>query len=134
MKLHSVFLRKGCTLPERLDPLREPFGENWMLVEEITSAVFDTMIRQAGWHFMWMQGSSSRRGFGLTQKLATDRALARALKGVKRRFNAAELDSVQIAAYFGFQIANVTVQPRQIQQHTSLDIVDERRPLAVSAR
>ncbi len=66
MKRHSVFLRKGCVLPGRLDPLREPFGDNWMLVEEITASIFDTMIRQAGWHSMWMPGSCSRRGFGLT--------------------------------------------------------------------
>ncbi len=117
-----------------MDPLREPLGDNWTLVEEITSRVFDTMIRHAGWHFMWMQGSSSRRGFGLTQELATHRALMRALKGVRRRFNAAELDSVRITKYLGFQIANVTVQPRQIQQHTSLDIVDEKAQLAPSAR
>lgn len=134
MKLHSVFLRKGCILPDRLDPLREPVGDSWTLVEEITAPVFDTMIRQAGWHFMWMQGSCSRRGFGITQEEATHRALVRALKGLTRRFNAAELDSVQVTKYPGFQIANVTIQPRQIQQHTSLDVVDERHPQAISAR
>jgi len=117
-----------------LDPLREPFGDEWTLVEEITAPVFDTMIRQAGWHFMWMQGSCSRRGFGLTRQEATHRALARALKGLTRRFNAAELDSVRVTKWLGFHIANLTLQPRQIQQHTSLDIADERHPRAVSAR
>lgn len=134
MKLHSVFLRRECILPDRLDLFREPFGDDWTLIEEITAPVFDTMIRQAGWHFMWMQGSCSRRGLGSTQEEATHRALVRALKGLTRRFNAAKLDSVQITKYPGFQIANVTMQPRQIQQHTSLDIVDERHPRAVSAR
>lgn len=134
MKLHSVFLRSGCILPDRLDPLREPLGGEWTLVEEITAPVFDTMIRQAGWHFMWMQGSCSRRGFGLTEEEAKHRALARALKGITRLFNAAELDSVRVTKCSGFHIANVTLQPRQIQQHTSLDIADERHPLSVSAR
>ena len=133
MKPHSVFLRKGCILSDRLNPLREHFGDNWTLVEEITAPVFDTMIRQAGWHFMWMQGCS-RRGLGLTPEEATQRALARALKGVARRFNAAELDSVQVTKYPGFHVAKVTLQPRHIQQHTSLDIADERHPQAVPAR
>jgi hypothetical protein len=114
VKPHSVFLRKGCILSDRFNPLREPCGDNWTLVEEITAPVFDTMIRQAGWHFMWMQ--------------------ARALKGVARRFNAAELDSVQVTKYPGFHVAKVTLQPRHIQQHTSLDIADERHAQAVPAR
>ena len=37
---HSVFLRNQCVLPDRLDPLREPCGEHWTLVEEITALDF----------------------------------------------------------------------------------------------
>jgi hypothetical protein len=76
VRRHSVLLGKECILPDRLDPVRAPFGDNWMLVEQIGAAVFDTMIRQAGWHLIRMQGSCSRRGFGLTQEDATRRALA----------------------------------------------------------
>lgn len=133
MKLHSVFLRNGCILPDRLDPNRQPIGEAWNLVDEIPAPVFDTMIRQAGWHFMWLQGACSRRGFGIAREVAIRRALLRALKGIPKRFNAAELDSVQISQYPGFQIANVTVQPIQIQQHASLGIAAEQHPLPVPA-
>ena len=49
---HTVFLRNKCELPQPLDPLTEPVGEHWSRVEEITAPVFDTMIRQKGWHFM----------------------------------------------------------------------------------
>src|SRR6185437_8092260 len=122
VKLHSVFLRNGCILPDRLDPCRQPIGEEWSVVEEIPALVFDTMIRQAGWHFMWLQGPCSRFGFGLTQDAATRRALVRALKGLSKRFNAAELDSVRVTQYPGFQIANVTVRTIQIQQEASLSI------------
>jgi hypothetical protein len=134
VKLHSVFLRKGCILPKRLDPLREPVGDDWMRVEEIPASIFDTMIRQAGWHFMWILRPSARRGFGITQDAATGRALIRALRGVATRFNAAELDSIRVAKYPGFYIANVTLQSRQIQEHTSLDHVDERRPPMLAVR
>lgn len=134
MKLHSVFLRNGCILPDRLDPLRESFGRNWMLVNEITASIFDTMIRQAGWHFIWMSGSCSRRGFGRTREEAIDRALVRALGAVNKQCNAAEFDSVQVAKYPGFRVANVTVQRHRIQQSTVLDIADKMYPQARPAR
>ncbi len=131
VKPHSVFLRKECVLPERLDPLREPVGEDWTLVEEITAPIFDTMIRRMGWHFLSMHHPHSRRGFGLTQEDAAERALTGALKGVEERFNAAELVSVQAVRYLGLQIANVTLQPRQIQQYTSFENAVEWQRLAV---
>ena len=134
MKPHSVFLRKDCTLPERLDPLTEPVGENWTLVEEITSPVFDTMIRQMGWHFMWVDRACSRMSFGTTEEGAVQRALARALAGVARRFNAAELVSVQMNRRLGLHTAIVTVQPRLIQQHSWLDFAGEAHPQTVPAR
>lgn len=134
MKLHSVFLRKGSILPDGLAPHREPLGEEWTLVEDLPAPAFDRMIRKAGWHFMWMQGSCSRRGFGRTRDDAGDHALERALSGIARRFNAAELDSVLVAKYPGFHVANVTLQPRQIQQHALLDPFDETHPRTGAAR
>jgi hypothetical protein len=134
VKRHSVLLRKGCVLPDRLDPLREPFGDGWMLVEEITAPVFDTMIRQAGWHSIWMPGSCTRRGFGLTPENATHRALARALNAVPHQFNAAELDVVQVSNYPGFCVVNVTVHPREVQQSTSAELVQQGRSQSVRSR
>lgn len=116
MKPHSVFLRKGCVLPSRLDPVRIPFGDNWKLVEETTAPIFDAMIRQAGWHSIWMPGSCVRRGFGLTPENATDRALTRALNAVPRQFNAAELNSIFVARYPGFWVASVTLHSREVMQ------------------
>jgi len=117
--LHSIFLRSGCVLPERVEPLRVPFSDNWARVEKIEAPIFDTMIRQARWHFMTL-GSCSRRGCGLTEAKATQQALARALEAVTRRFNAAEFESLRIARYPGFYIATVTMQARHVQQNASL--------------
>jgi hypothetical protein len=122
MKPHSVFLRSNCILPSYLDPRREPFGSSWTHVQELTAPVFDTMIRQAGWHYICVDGARSRRGLAVTRDDATDRALARALGLVTSECNAAELDFVQVTKYLGFHVARVTIQPRQIQQHTSLGI------------
>lgn len=121
MRPHAVFLRESCILPFRLDPHRELIGNGWAVVEDIASPVFDTMIRQAGWHFMWIHGASVRRGFGKTQQSASGKALTRALNRVASRCNAAELDTVRNARWLGFHMVTITVQPRQIQQRTSLD-------------
>jgi hypothetical protein len=133
VKPHSVFLRKDCILPDRLDPSRQPIGEEWSVVEEIPALVFDTMVRRAGWRFMWLQGACSRRGIGLTEEAAISRALFRALRGVSKRFNAAELDSIEMTRYPGFQIATVTVQTIQIQRYASLNIAAGGRPHSVPA-
>lgn len=121
-------------MPDRLDPLRSPLGDHWTRVEEILEPVFDTMVRQAGWHFIWVLSPCSRRGLGATPEAATGQALTRALRGVANRFNAAELDSFCVAKYPGFFIATVTLQSRQIQENTSLDYVDERVPRVAAAR
>ena len=134
MKPHSIFLRKDCVLPEPLDPLTEPVGENWMRVEEIAATVFDTMIRQKGWHFMQVDRPRKRKGMGLTENSAAKRALARALNRVGKRFNAAELIDVQATKYPGFYVASVTLQPRQIQQYTWLEIAGDWHQLAVPVR
>jgi hypothetical protein len=112
----------------------QPVGADWSVVEEIPALVFDTMIRQAGWHFMWLQDACSRRGIGLTEEAAIRRALSRALKGVSKQFNAAELDFLQITEYPGFQIANVRIQTLQIQRHASLNMAAGQSPLPVPAR
>jgi hypothetical protein len=130
---HSIFLRSGCTLPDRVDPLGKPFCDDWAQVETVEASDLDVMIRRAGWHFMWVRRSCSRRGYGLTEQSATQRALARALRGIARRFNAAEFDSLRIMRFPGSYIANVTMKARQIQQNTSLDIVDESHALATPA-
>jgi len=134
LKPHSVFLRKDCILPERLDPLTAPVGENWTLVEGIDAPALDTMIRHQGWHFMWVDRPCSRKGFGTTEAGAVQRALTHALRAVANRFNAAELVSLQVNRSLGLNMAMVTVQPRQIQQHSWLEVAGEAQPLAVPAR
>ena len=134
MKLHSILLRDECSLPDRLDPLRNSVCDNWTIVEEIPAIVFDTMVRQAGWHFIWLRGASSRRGLGATEGEATRGALIRALRGIPKRFNAAELDTIQVGKYLGIYLVKITVQPRHIQQRSSLEPVNGKDPLAVATR
>jgi hypothetical protein len=131
---HSVFLRKGCILPERLAPVRHPVSENWSLVAEIAAPVLDTLIRQTGWHFLCVLRPFCRKGIGRTEEDATQRALAAALRHLARQYNAAELVSVQSSRYPGFYVAAVVLQPRQIQQFTSLEIAADWQRMIVPTR
>jgi hypothetical protein len=45
----------------------------------------------------------------------------RTLPAVRGRFNAAELDSVQVTSFAGLHFARVTVNARQIQRQASLN-------------
>ena len=117
-----MFLRDTCALPDRFALSQEQFCEKWMVVEGLTAKALDTKIRGAGWHFMWMVGSSSRRGFGWTAEEAEQQALERALRKQSEQYNASELDSVVIKKYPGFFMAKVILHPRLIQQLTSLDM------------
>ena len=125
MKQHSIFLRTGCLLPGGLDLMQHKFDNTWSSTGDTTASALDLKIRNAGWHFIWLVGTYSRYGFGRTAKTAISKATALALNEVKARFNAAELGSVSVATYPGFRIARVTIHTRQIQQQSSLGLVDE---------
>jgi len=126
MKLHSVFLRNACILPDRFDLRQEPFCENWMLADGALSPDLDVKIRSRGWHFVWLEGAIAGWGLGRSEEGAMAKALVNALKRVNGRFNAAELDLIHILKCPGFQLANVTLSARQIQKQTSLDCLEEK--------
>lgn len=124
MKLHAIFLREGCTLPDRFALQQEWFCQDWMLVEGLAAVTLDAKIRSAGWHFVWILGPNARRGCGRTREGAIHRALERALKLTARQFNASELDSFLVKKYPGFYMAKVILHPRRIQRQTLLDIAN----------
>jgi len=115
MNINSVFLRNECVLPSQLDLLQEPFCNGWTEAIGTVASELDAAIRGAGWHFMWTVDSQASQALGRTAETAIHRALARALPVVKRRFNAAELDSIHVTNFPGFRLARVSVQARQIQ-------------------
>ena len=121
MKINTIFLRDGCILPSQFTLRREPFSKGWAEAMETVATELDTRIRGVGWHFMWLSDSYSSQALGRTAETAIHRALVRTLPAVRGRFNAAELDSVQVRNFAGFHIARVTVTARQIQRRASLN-------------
>jgi hypothetical protein len=125
VKPHAIFLRTGCTLPDGLALRQEQFCGTWTSVEDTMPFVLDAKVRSLGWHFMWLEDAYSRFGIGLTATSAIHNAITRALDRVKSRFNTAELNSVKISKYPGFQLAKITLHARHIQQAASLGLIDE---------
>jgi hypothetical protein len=121
VKINMIFLRDGCILPSQLTLPQEPFSKGWAEAIGTVATELDTRIRSVGWHFMWLADSYSSQAFGRTAEAAIHRALARTLPAVRARFNAAELDSVDVRSFAGFHLARVTVNARQIQRQASLN-------------
>lgn len=121
MRINTIFLRNDCILPGQFDLLQEPFSKGWAKAMEIVASEMDTGVRSFGWHFMWLTDSYSSRALGRTAETAIRRALAQTLSAVRARFNAAELNSVQVSSFAGLHFARVTVNARQIQRHASLN-------------
>jgi hypothetical protein len=125
VKPPTIFLRVGCVLPGGLQLKQKAFGNEWMSVQNAAPAQLDLAVREAGWHFMWIEPACSRLGCGRTDESAGNRAIARALAQTKARFNAAELGVLRVSRYLGFRIAKATLHARQIQERASLGLIDE---------
>ena len=119
--MHSVFLRHNCALPDSVDIRRHAFVKRWSQVEGLSSPDLDVIIRHAGGHYIWLTGDNSCRSWSRTSEVAIDKVLTRALTAVPHDCNAAEIDSIKMATFAGFWIANVTLQGRRIQQSTFLE-------------
>jgi hypothetical protein len=121
----AIFLRVGCVLPNGLHLKQSPFNAAWTTVENAAPAQLDLAVRDAGWHFMWIESACSRFGCGGTDKAAITRAITHSLANAPGRFNAAELGSVRVSRYFGIHVAKATLHARHIQQNPSLGSIEE---------
>lgn len=125
MNLPAIFLRTGTVLPDNVDFVQTSFSEGWMSVGTTTVNSMDREIRQAGWHFVWLVESGAGMAAGRSEEAACKHAAVLALKRISARFNGAELGHIRVTRYPGFYVAKVTLHTRQIQQQTSLGLVDE---------
>lgn len=121
----AIFFRVGSLLPQALHLKQKRFGKRWMVAEDAAPAQLDRAVRNAGWHFLWIDSACSRRGYGRTDEAAAYHAIARALSHTEARFNAAELGSVRVSRYLGLRIAKATLHTRHIQQNDWLSRIDE---------
>jgi len=125
VSLPAIFLRNDTVLPDNVDFAQTSFCEGWMTVGATTVNTMDRVIRRAGWHFVCLVESAAGIAAGLSEETASNNAAVLALHRISARFNTAELGHVRVTRYPGFCVAKVTLRTRQIQQQTSLGLVDE---------
>jgi hypothetical protein len=129
-----VLTRVTAELPNDLRIETETFQEGWSFVRSGDVHRLDKAIRGCGWHFVWIAEPSQRGGVGQTEQAAIASALKLALRRVSPKFNAANIDSIEITRYPWFFIAKVKLYPYQIQESAVIQIVDRAMPLPSISR
>jgi hypothetical protein len=108
----------------------EEFREGWNFVRSGGARRLDREIRRCGWQFIRIAEGSIRSGVGQTSQEAITGALKRALRCLSKRFNAAEVEHIELMMYPWFFLARVTVYSYHIQQSAVLSVSDEVVPLS----
>jgi|SRR5579862_453118 len=129
----TMLLRGRVDLPDNLSLVTEEFQEGWSFVQSGDTHWLDKEIRRRGWHFMWIGEGSIRGGVGQTSQEAIAGALKLALRRVSERFNAAEVESIELKKYPWFVLAKVKVYPYQIQQEAVLTSLDPIVPMGIAS-
>jgi hypothetical protein len=127
----TMLLRERVQLPDDLKLVTEEFRECWNFVRSGDVHWLDKQIRMRGWHFMWIAEGLPRSGVGRTSQEAIANALKLALRRVSERFDAAEVEHIELKKYPWFFLAKVRVYPYQIQQSAVLSVSDEALPMSM---
>jgi hypothetical protein len=120
----TMLLRRRIELPDNLELVTEEFQEGWSFVQSGDTHWLDKEVRARGWHFMWIGEGSRRGGVGQTSQEAIAGALKLALRRVSERFNAAQIESIEVKKYPWFVLAKVKVYPYQIQPSSVMSASD----------
>jgi|SRR5271170_5652679 len=121
----TMLLRGPVEMPDNLNLVTEEFREGWNIVVSGDGRWMDKEIRARGWHFIWIAEGMLRSGVGKTSQEAIAGALKLALRRVSERFNAAEVEYIELKKYPWFVLARVRVYPYQIQQGALLSASNE---------
>ncbi|MGA7313680.1 MAG: hypothetical protein WBX22_06865 [Silvibacterium sp.] len=125
----TMLLRGHVELPDSLNLVTEHFQEGWSFVQSGDNHWLDQEIRRRDWHFIWIGEWSLRGGVGQTSQEAVAGALKLALRRVSERFNAAEVESIDIKKYPWFVLAKVRIYPYQIQRDAVLSVPEPAVPM-----
>ena len=129
----SMLLRAQTELPDGLNLATEEFREGWNLVRTVSARRLEKKIRIRGWNFIRMPDESLRSGVGDTSQEAIASALKLALRRIGTRFNAAEVEHIELTQYPWFFLARVRVYPYRIQQGDTLPAPDDSLPAPISS-
>jgi len=124
----NMLLRARTELPNGLSLATEEFREGWNFVKTVNVQRLEKRILMRGWNFIKIPDESLRSGVGDTSQEAIASALKLALRRIGARFNAAEVEHIELTQYPWFFLARVRVYPFRIQQGAALPASNEFLP------
>ena len=129
----NVLLRERIELPAGFKLATEEFREGWNFVRSSNAKRLKKKIHTQGWNFIKIADGSLRSGVGDTSQEAIASALKLALRKVNEKFNAAEVEHIELTVYPWFFLARVRVSPYRVQREAMLPELDQAGVLACSA-
>ena len=121
----NVLVRTRVELPDGLKLPTEEFREGWNFARSVDARRLHKRILKYRWNFIGTTVGLEKSGVGPTSQQAIAGALTLALRPITSRFNAVEIDHIQLTRYPWFFLARVTVHPYRIQEGASLSVGDE---------
>ncbi len=124
----NMLLREQVELPTGLKLTTEEFRDGWNFVKKADARRLKKKIQTQGWNFIRIANESLRSGVGDTSQQAIAGALKLALRQMSNRFNAVEVNHIELTRYPWFFLARVRVNPYRIQQEAELAVTDGDLP------
>lgn len=114
IKTGHVLIRTSARLPKHMGLSGTLLNQGWMLLSENVHS-FDSKVRTADWHFFSI--TEEKRACAVARRMedAVARALRRALRRIKGRYNAAEICEIQQWSIAGLSFCRVSVATRHVQ-------------------
>lgn len=130
----NMLLRAQAELPSGLKLATLEFREGWNFVRPGDARKLEKRIQTRGWNFIKVGDGLLRSGVGDTSQEAIAGALKLALRRVSARFNAAEVEHIELTKYPWFYLARVRINPYRIQPDAALSLPEEEGHLSPAPR
>src|SRR4051812_27052343 len=117
IRIGTVLLRDGTEIPKALAVTTERYLPGWSFISKSTSAQLNTSVESVGWTLFYMAGEIHTRSFGFNDLSRTDRAVAKAVKAVRRdSCNCLEITALKRGSFLGLPYTSLIAHSRHIQR------------------
>jgi hypothetical protein len=130
----QMLLRTRTELPNDLKLATEEFREGWDFAPSVDARRLEKRIVTQGWSFIKIAGGPLKSGVGDTSQEAIGNALKLALRHISVRFNAVEVEQIELTQYPWFFLARVKVLPYCIQHGAALPGPEEAEAIPALRR
>ena len=130
----NMLVRERVELPASLGIATDAFGEGWNLAPTVNARQLEKMICAREWNFIKVAEGVQASGVGETSQEAIANALRLALLRKNARFNAVEVEYIELSQYPWFFLAKLRVRQYRIQQEALLGGQDEFTSSSTASR